>query len=73
MKVVAAPMSRSNSDTDATVPEQVLKANKRAGPDSAFFHAECHDDGVERPDFVLNKGPYHHAKIPGDRPEFWLW
>lgn len=58
-------MSRSNIDADATVPEQSLRSIKRAGPDSAFFHADCYDDGgVERPDFVLIKEPYRYAKIP---------
>ncbi|KAI9843050.1 MAG: 3-isopropylmalate dehydratase, partial [Pleopsidium flavum] len=37
---------------------------KRTGLGSALFHAlRYNDDGSEKPDFVLNKEPYRHAKI----------
>lgn len=64
LKGIAAPMDRSNIDTDAIIPKQFLKTIKRTGLGSALFHAlRFNDDGSEKPDFVLNKEPYRHAKI----------
>ena len=64
LKGIAAPMDRSNVDTDAIIPKQFLKTIKRTGLGSALFYAlRFNDDGSEKPDFVLNKEPYRHAKI----------
>ena len=64
LKGIAAPMDRSNVDTDAIIPKQFLKTIKRTGLGSALFYAlRFHEDGSENPDFVLNKEPYRHAKI----------
>ena len=64
VKGIAAPMDRSNVDTDAIIPKQFLKTIKRTGLGSALFHALRYDeDGSDRPDFVLNKEPYRHSKI----------
>ncbi|MCJ1255478.1 3-isopropylmalate dehydratase [Lignoscripta atroalba] len=64
LKGIAAPMDRSNVDTDAIIPKQFLKTIKRTGLGSALFHAlRYNDDGFEKPDFVLNKEPYRRAKI----------
>ena len=64
LKGIAAPMERSNVDTDAIIPKQFLKTIKRTGLGSALFYAlRFNDDGSEKPDFVLNKEPYRHAKI----------
>lgn len=61
---IAAPMERSNVDTDAIIPKQFLKTIKRTGLGSALFYSlRYNEDGSERPDFVLNKEPYRHAKI----------
>ena len=64
LKGIAAPMERSNVDTDAIIPKQFLKTIKRTGLGSALFYAlRFNEDGTEKPDFVLNKEPYRHAKI----------
>lgn len=61
---IAAPMERSNVDTDAIIPKQFLKTIKRTGLGTALFYAlRFNEDGTEKPDFVLNKEPYRHAKI----------
>lgn len=64
LKGIAAPMERSNVDTDAIIPKQFLKTIKRTGLGSALFYSYRYkDDGSENADFVLNKEPYRHAKI----------
>ena len=64
LKGIAAPMERSNVDTDAIIPKQFLKTIKRTGLGSALFYAlRFNEDGSENPDFILNKEPYRHAKI----------
>lgn len=64
LKGIAAPLERSNVDTDAIIPKQFLKTIKRTGLGSALFHAlRYNGDGSEKNDFVLNKEPYRHAKI----------
>ena len=64
LKGIAAPMERSNIDTDAIIPKQFLKTIKRTGLGSALFYAlRFNEDGSEKPGFVLNKEPYRHAKI----------
>ncbi|KAI4118664.1 MAG: hypothetical protein LQ345_001338 [Seirophora villosa] len=64
LKGIAAPMERSNVDTDAIIPKQFLKTIKRTGLGSSLFHSlRYKDGGSERADFVLNKEPYRHAKI----------
>ena len=61
---IAAPMERSNVDTDAIIPKQFLKTIKRTGLGTALFYAlRYNEDGAEKPDFVLNKEPYRHAKM----------
>jgi 3-isopropylmalate dehydratase large subunit/3-isopropylmalate dehydratase small subunit len=64
LKGIAAPMERSNIDTDAIIPKQFLKTIKRTGLGSALFYAlRFNEDGSENPSFILNKEPYRHAKI----------
>ena len=64
LKGIAAPLDRSNVDTDAIIPKQFLKTIKRTGLGSALFYAlRFNEDGSENPDFILNKEPYRHAKI----------
>ncbi|KAI9821261.1 MAG: 3-isopropylmalate dehydratase [Pycnora praestabilis] len=64
LKGIAAPMDRSNVDTDAIIPKQFLKTIKRTGLGGALFHPLRYDEDMnEKPDFVLNKEPYRHAKI----------
>lgn len=64
LKGIAAPLERSNVDTDAIIPKQFLKTIKRTGLGSALFHAlRYNSDGLEKQDFVLNREPYRRAKI----------
>ena len=62
-KGIAAPMDRTNVDTDAIIPKQFLKTIKRTGLGSALFNAwRYNDDGSPNPEFVLNQEPYTQAK-----------
>ncbi|KAI9785300.1 MAG: 3-isopropylmalate dehydratase [Geoglossum umbratile] len=71
LKGIAAPLDRSNVDTDAIIPKQFLKTIKRTGLGSALFYAlRFNEDGSEKPDFVLNEEPYRHAKILVTGPNF---
>ena len=64
LRGIAAPMERSNVDTDAIIPKQFLKTIKRTGLGTALFYSlRFNEDGTEKPDFVLNKEPYRHAKM----------
>lgn len=64
LKGIAAPMDRSNVDTDAIIPKQFLKTIKRAGLSKGLFHAwRFKEDGSLNPDFVLNQEPYTKSKI----------
>ena len=64
LKGIAAPLDRSNVDTDAIIPKQFLKTIKRSGLGSALFHPlRYNEDGSENADFILNKDPYRKAKI----------
>ncbi|KAJ5232662.1 3-isopropylmalate dehydratase [Penicillium chermesinum] len=64
LKGIAAPLDRSNVDTDAIIPKQFLKTIKRTGLGSAaFYELRFHPDGTENPDFILNQGIYRNAKI----------
>lgn len=64
LKGIAAPLERSNVDTDAIIPKQFLKTIKRTGLGSALFHGwRFNPDGKENPEFVLNQEPYRSAKI----------
>lgn len=71
IKGIAALLDRPNIDTDAIIPKQFLKTIKRTGLGSALFYAlRYNDDGSEKEDFVLNKGPYRRAKILVTGPNF---
>lgn len=64
LKGIAAPLERSNVDTDAIIPKQFLKTIKRTGLGSALFNAwRYSENGSENPDFILNKEPYRRARI----------
>ncbi|KAK7734965.1 3-isopropylmalate dehydratase [Cytospora paraplurivora] len=71
LKGIAAPLERSNVDTDAIIPKQFLKTIKRTGLGSALFYEwRFNPDGKENPDFVLNQEPYRQAKILIAGPNF---
>ncbi len=61
---VAAPLPMANVDTDKIIPARFLKTIKRTGLGVHLFDTLRFDaDGRERPDFVLNQGPYRRAEI----------
>ena len=64
VKGIAAPLDRSNVDTDAIIPKQFLKTIKRTGLGTAlFYEMRYNEDGSEISGFVLNQEPYRHSKI----------
>ena len=61
---VAAALNMINVDTDMIIPKQFLKTIKRTGLGVNLFQEMRYDaNGVENPDFVLNKPAYRQAKI----------
>jgi 3-isopropylmalate/(R)-2-methylmalate dehydratase small subunit len=61
---VAAPLPMANVDTDKIIPARFLKTIKRTGLGVHLFDTLRYDaDGQERPEFVLNQGPYRKAEI----------
>ncbi|MFD1065909.1 3-isopropylmalate dehydratase small subunit [Oceanobacillus locisalsi] len=63
-KGIAAPLNRSNVDTDQIIPKQFLKRIERTGfGEFLFFHWRFDDDGNLRDDFVLNQPKYENATI----------
>jgi 3-isopropylmalate/(R)-2-methylmalate dehydratase small subunit len=61
---VAAPLNIVNIDTDMIIPKQFLKTIKRTGlGKSLFFEMRYTQDGVELPEFVLNKPAYRKSQI----------
>ena len=65
LRGIAAPMERSNVDTDAIIPKQFLKTIKRSGLGAALFHQWRYNSetGKDNPDFILNQEPYRSAKV----------
>ena len=62
---VAAPLRRSNVDTDQIIPASYLKRVTRHGYEDALFSA-----WRKEPDFVLNQEPYAKATVLVAGPEF---
>ena len=62
---VAAPLRRSNVDTDQIIPAVFLTRVTKTGFDDALFHAWRQD-----PEFVLNDPAYRGAKILIAGPDF---
>lgn len=70
---IAAPLARSNVDTDAIIPKQYLKSIKRTGFGAFLFDEWRFTDAgtldstpesrSENPDFVLNQRQYRDANI----------
>lgn len=50
---IAAPLKRSNVDTDQIIPAVFLKRVTKTGFEDALFHGWRQD-----PEFVLNQAPY---------------
>lgn len=62
---IAAPLKRSNVDTDQIIPAVFLKRVTKTGFDDALFHAWRQD-----PDFVLNQEPFQGASVLVAGPDF---
>jgi 3-isopropylmalate/(R)-2-methylmalate dehydratase small subunit len=61
---VAAPLNIVNIDTDMIIPKQFLKTIKRTGlGKSLFYEMRYTQEGVEVPEFVLNRKAYRKAQI----------
>ncbi|WFD42156.1 3-isopropylmalate dehydratase [Malassezia psittaci] len=62
---IAAPMDRSNVNTDVIIPKQFLKTIKRTGLGSALFWPLRYNIDTNEPvkDFILNQEPFTKAKI----------
>ncbi len=70
---IAAPLDRSNVDTDAIIPKQFLRKIERTGFGKHLFHEWRYLDyegTKENPDFILNKEPFRKAKILLARDNF---
>jgi 3-isopropylmalate/(R)-2-methylmalate dehydratase small subunit len=60
----AIPMAEDNIDTDQLCPKQHLLRLEKTGFDRALFSDKRFDsDGVERPDFILNRRPWRTGSI----------
>ena len=60
----AAPLPLANIDTDQIIPKQFLKTVERAGLAKGLFYDFRFDEqGVEKPDFVLNQPAYKNAGV----------
>ena len=63
---VAAPLLRSNLDTDAIIPSVEMKQFSRKGLSGGLFAAWRYSDRINRvpdPDFILNRPDYRDASI----------
>ena len=61
---VAAPMDAINVDTDQIIPKLHLRTIKRTGLGKVLFdELRFNPDGTEKPEFILNQGPYRNAEI----------
>jgi 3-isopropylmalate/(R)-2-methylmalate dehydratase small subunit len=61
---IAAPLDRTNVDTDQIIPKQFLKRIERTGyGDFLFFDWRQTPEGKPLPEFVLNDPHYKDAKI----------
>ena len=61
---LAAPMPQPNIDTDIIFPARFLLITEKTGLGQyAFFEWRYDPQGVERPEFVLNREPFRHARI----------
>jgi len=61
---VAAPLPRANVDTDQIMPKQFLKGVDRGGlADGFLFDMRFSAPGTPRPEFILNRDPWRHARF----------
>jgi 3-isopropylmalate/(R)-2-methylmalate dehydratase small subunit len=72
LMAIAAPIMRSNIDTDVIIRIERLVGNSVRGTLGkwAFGSLRYLPDGSENPEFVLNREPYRHAEILITGPNF---
>ena len=64
LTAVAAPIDLPNVDTDRIIPARFLRRVPGPGYERLLFHdVRFHDDGSERPEFILNQAPFRPARI----------
>lgn len=68
---VAAPLMRSNIDTDQITPGRTgMKVQKTGFGPGLFQNWRYLSDGSDNPDFILNQGPFRHACFLISGPNF---
>ena len=74
LTAIAAPIMRSNIDTDVIIRIERMVGNSVRGTLGkwAFGSLRYLPDGSENPEFILNREPYRAGGNPGHRPEFRL-
>lgn len=79
---VAAPLMRSNIDTDQITPGRAgMKVQKTGFAEGLFYNWRFAADGSENPDFILNQPPFRAARFLlsgenfgcGSSREFAVW
>src|SRR5260370_8841853 len=72
LAAIAAPIMRSNIDTDVIIRIDRLVGNSVRGTLGkwAFGALRYLPDGSENPEFILNPEPYRHAEILVTGPNF---
>jgi len=72
MSAIAAPIMRSNIDTDVIIRIERLVGNSIRGTLGkwAFGALRYLPDGSENPEFILNRDPYRQAEILVTGPNF---
>jgi 3-isopropylmalate/(R)-2-methylmalate dehydratase small subunit len=72
LTAIAAPIMRSNVDTDVIIRIERLVGNSIRGTLGkwAFGSLRYLPDGTENPDFILNREPYRQAEILVTGPNF---
>jgi 3-isopropylmalate/(R)-2-methylmalate dehydratase small subunit len=64
LEAVAVPIGVPNIDTDQIIPARFLWRRRQDGWGHLLFHdLRFNDAGVPKPDFVLNRDAYRHARI----------
>lgn len=60
---VAVPINQANIDTDQIIPARFLAHPPEEMPPHLFQDVRYREDGSPRPEFVLNRPEYRHARI----------
>lgn len=64
MTAIAAPLMRSNIDTDAIIPSREMRTTGKSGlADGLFAGWRYHGGRTPNPDFILNKPAYKGARF----------